>query len=199
MNRLLALSRKELPRLEAFVESDYARWFDPAVLELARKIIATGSFFEKGILHWCFENAVPLRAARADWTIVTYEQLVVEPAPVLASLAARLHLPDVGRMLRHLDTGSGTLSKSTDETRSLVAAGERMQLISKWRWRAGKEDERVAFEILEAFGIDAYARGRDMPREQYLVAHQTGAPQRNRMVAGLDRRAAFGAAPEARP
>ena len=65
--------------------------------------------------------------------------------------------------------------------------------------RAGKEDERVAFEILEAFGIDAYARGRDMPREQYLVAHQTRAPQRNRMVAGLDQRAAFGAAPEARP
>lgn len=165
----VTVSRKQLPRLQAFVESDYARHFDRDVLELAGRIIQSGSFFEKGIVHWCFENSLPLRSLQSDWAFVTYEQLVTEPERVISYLAQKLDLRDVDRMMRVLSVPSRTITKSTAETQALVRGPSRRALISKWRRQVSEEEERVAFEIVRAFGIDAYELGRDMPAERYLI------------------------------
>ncbi|MGI9451858.1 MAG: hypothetical protein ACR2QH_14650 [Geminicoccaceae bacterium] len=175
----VTVSRKQLPRLETFVESDYALRFDNDIKKLAAKIIDTGSFFEKGILHWCFENAVPLQSIESDWTVLTYEQIVVDPETALGVLSSRLKLPDPAAMMKQIALPSRTTGKSNVETQSLVASSDRERLISKWRKQVSSDQERIAFEITDAFGIDIYKAGRDMPVDDILFRpdHALPAPK----------------------
>lgn len=165
----VTLSRKQFPRLEAFLKSTYARKFDKDVLAMAKRIAETGSHFEKGILHWCFETALPLRQIEGDWIIIAYEELVSDPEPVINRLAGGLNLPEPKLIMNKLSIPSRTTWKSTADTRKMVASDDRKRLISKWRDRVSEAEECQAFEIVEAFGIDAYCFGRDMPAECYLI------------------------------
>ena len=102
----VTLSRQQFPRLEAFLGSAYARRFPDDTLAMARRIVETGSRYEQGILHWCFENALPLRQIEEDWIVVTYEQLVSDPEPVVYSLSGALDLPDPKALVDKLSTPS---------------------------------------------------------------------------------------------
>ncbi len=172
----VTISRKQLPRLEAFVESDYASYFDDDIKKLAANIIDTGSFFEKGILHWCFETAIPLRAVESDWTVLTYEQMVMDPETALSVLSERTNLPDLAAMLEQVALPSRTTGKSNAETQSLVASSDRERLISKWRKQVSSDEERIAFEIIETFGIDIYKAGRDMPVDDIMLRSDHAQP-----------------------
>lgn len=165
----VTLSRQQFPRLDAFLHSAYGQRFDADLLAMARRIAETGSHLEKGILHWCFETALPLQKIEADWIIVTYEELVSDPEPVIERLADGLNLPEPQAIMNKLSTPSRTTSKSSADTRKMVVGDDRKRLISKWRDRVSEAEERLAFEIVEAFGIDAYRFGRDMPDERYLI------------------------------
>ena len=178
----VTLSRQQFPRLNAFLDSDYAHQFGDEALAMARRIVAEGSRFEQGILHWCFENALPLRQyqsdpTKPDWTVLTYEQLVSDPERIVPLLADVLDLPDPAAIMGQISKPSRTTSKSSAEAKTMVESDNRRHLISKWRKAASEEDERRAFEIVEAFGIDAYRPGEMMPAETYLLRAQGERPE----------------------
>ena len=168
-----SLSREELPRLKAYVNSDYKRHFTQAQRAFAQNVIDNGSYMEKAMLSWCFQNAVPLRDASEDWAIVSYEQLVVDPQPVIDYLADRLELPEPERMLDAVGVPSATAVGSTRERQQLLVnaggAGGRRSLIGDWRKRVDPEAEQRLMETLDVFGIDAYSSGEVVPSNRYWV------------------------------
>jgi hypothetical protein len=165
----VSLSHQMFPRLESFVSSDYSRFFSPAQLDLAKTIIEDGSKLQKGVLDWCFQNALPLRDRQSDWAVLTYEQLVLQPQPAIDYLAEKLLLPDRARMIKLLDEASGVKRKSDAETKKLLtesaSESKRQRLVSKWKSRVSDQEEAEAMAILEVFGIDAYAAGSFLPTQ----------------------------------
>lgn len=165
----VAISSERFPLLEAFLTSDYRRHFSEEQLVSAARIVRLGTHLERGVLSWCLQNSVPLRHATDDWAIVTYEQLVVDPYPVIRHLAEKLELPMPGRMSEGLTVPSVNVKiKSNEETRRLLygeRAGDRANLIDKWRDKVGEEEEVRALELLELFELDLYRSGDVFPAE----------------------------------
>ncbi len=163
----VSLSRDVLPRLQAFLESDYRRHFSAQQLAFARQLAASGNKLERGVLDWCLQNAVPLRQAEPDWIVISYEQLVLEPRPVLERLAAKLDLPDPERLFRSLRVPSRTVNKSDRLTAQVLdqpdSAERSSYLIEKWRRHVGPEVELRVMEILKRFDVDVYAAGHALP------------------------------------
>lgn len=175
----VTLSRKELPRLNAHVNSDFSRHFTVAQLELAKSIIRDGSELQKGVLDWCFQNALPLREKQPDWVVLSYEQLVLQPERVVKYLAEKLSLPDKERMVELLGRASGVKRKSNEETKQLLDEGssesKRQRLVSKWKDKVSDDEEYDAMRILEVFGIDAYRFGNFTPTQDlWLDIDQEG-------------------------
>ncbi|MFC7300126.1 sulfotransferase [Cognatiluteimonas weifangensis] len=175
----VSLSRKEFPRLDAFRNSVVSTRFDAGQLALADRVLADGSELEKGVLAWCFQNALVLQGRQPDWTVVSYEQLVLDPEPLVAQLVERLQLPDPARIFAHLTEAAGNKGMSDPNTQQLLAeqaAGRlahKQALVEKWRARVTPEQETAAMALLDAFGLDAYRAGRLLPTPRYWIG---GAP-----------------------
>lgn len=169
----VSLSRKHLPRLTAFVESDYRRHFEAEQLRLARRIIDAGTPLERGVLDWCFQTSLPLRHRDEEWLVVCYEQMVMEPDVVIGRLADELDLPDPERMRAHVTEASAVTSQSDEEAKRLLGQGDRQadrsRLIERWRGKVEAHEEERAMEILSCFGIDAYLAGEALPNRKYWL------------------------------
>lgn len=171
----VSLSRESFPRLQAFRAGDAAARFSAAQLQLADRVITTGSHLEKGVLAWCFQNAIALQGLQPDWTVVSYEQLVLDPEPVVARLVERLELTDQALILSRLTEAAGNRGKSDEATQHLLdeqASGHghpRRALVEKWRTRVTREQEVAAMSLLPAFGLDAYRPGRLLPDARYWI------------------------------
>ena len=167
----VSLSREVYPRLRAFLSSDYQRHLTKDQLDYALKVCETGTELERGVLSWCLQNAIPLRAATDDWAVVSYEQMVLEPQPVIMHLAYKLELPEPGRMLERLTTPSGVKAKSDAETQQVLedATSRRAWLIEKWQRQVSEAEERRAMEILERFELDVYSPGDLLPAERLWI------------------------------
>ncbi|HZD80514.1 MAG TPA: sulfotransferase [Actinomycetota bacterium] len=156
----VAISSERWPVLPTFLHGDYRRHFRPEQLTEAERIAAQGTDLERGVLSWCLQNAVALREATPDWAVVTYEQLVLDPEPVIQELCAKLALPSPERMRDRLGVPSVNVRfKSAEETRRLLtegAAGDRPILVEKWRRKVDRGAESRVMRILELFELDAY-------------------------------------------
>ncbi len=154
----VSLSRKELPRLRAFLSSDYRSHLTAQQIACAERIVSLGSDLDRAVLDWCFQTAVPLSRIEPEWAVVTYEQLVIDPLPVLDLLAERLELPYPERMARRLTKASASTHQSDPATRDRLSAGsdvrERSWLVDKWRKEADADAVSRAMEALSAFGLD---------------------------------------------
>lgn len=163
----VTISSERWPTLPALIHSDYRRHFTPEQLTQAQRILDEGNDLDRGVLMWAMHNSVPLREATEDWAIVSYEQLVLDPEPVIRALAEKLELPEPDRMRRRLGVPSVNVRfKSTEETRRLLNEGEadeRPFLVEKWRKKVDRESEARVMGILEAFGIDVYRDGDVLP------------------------------------
>lgn len=175
----VALSRNEFPRLQSFLTTPYSEYFDDHQLRLANEILARHNPFETAILDWCLQNAVPLRNANDTWTILTYEELVVDPDFVMRHLSERLSLRHIDRMRKRVLRASSSTVKSSDASRRILRDQSALQanrswLIEKWRKNVSTEQERRCFDILDAFGIRCYEAGRSMPTPEYLLRRPEG-------------------------
>lgn len=154
----VSLSRKELPRLRAFLSSDFRARLTADELACAERIASLGSDLDRAVLDWCLQTAVPLSSIEPDWAVVTYEQLVVDPLPVLELLAKRLELPCPERMVRRLTRASASTHQSDPATRDRLSAGsdvaERSWLVEGWRKKADAGAASKAMEALSVFGLD---------------------------------------------
>lgn len=164
----VSLSRRELPRLRAFLESDYARNFAPEELAFARRIFERGDPLERAVLDWTLQNAVPLRTRRPSWLLLSYEQLVLEPEPLLRRLAEHLALPRPERLEAELPRPSLTTRKSERSTAEVLRRGTGLErqryLVERWRERVPPEREAALLGIPAHFGVDVYRPGSALPR-----------------------------------
>jgi sulfotransferase family protein len=165
----VAISSEQFPMLDAFLGTAYRDHFSHEQLGFADRIVTSGSPLEQGVLSWCLQNSVPLREASDDWAVVTYEQLVVDPAPVIHELAAKLELPAPDRMRDALTVPSVNVKiKSSEETQHLLyetKSDRRPDLVNKWRRKIGASEEARAMEILSTFKLDVYRRGDVFPAD----------------------------------
>jgi hypothetical protein len=103
---------------------------------------------------------------------VTYEQLVIDPVPVLDLLAKRVELPDPDRMKSRLQRPSGSTHQSEAATRKVLERGQsqnRQWLVEKWKKRVDADTEHRLMEALSVFEIDAYTAGSTLPTDRYWV------------------------------
>lgn len=176
----VSLSREVYPRLKAYIDSPYRTHFTPAQLKYASSIIDNGSKLEQGVLSWCLENAVPLKDAQPDWTVLSYEQLVVQPEPIIDLLTRRLELTAPERIYAQLTKASAVKRKSDASTQRLLEQGEheaRLELVRKWRKKVTPEEEARLMAMLDVFELDTYKVGEDLPKDALWV------PARNKQEA----------------
>ena len=137
--------------------------------------MARGSTLEKGVLAWCFQNALVLQGLQPDWTVVSYEQLVLDPEPVVAHLVERLELTDKALILSHLTEAAGNKAESRTTrpgncwpTRTPARLVRKQALVEKWRAMVTPEQEVAAMSLLATFDLDAYSAGRPAARSALL-------------------------------
>ena len=128
--------------------------------QYVEEIVSSGTHLERGVLSWCLQNSIPLREASDDWAVVTYEQLVVDPGPVIDELALKLELPAPNRIRDALTVPSVNVKiKSSEETQHLLyetTAERRPDLVDKWRRKVDAEEAARAMQILDVFDMDVY-------------------------------------------
>jgi hypothetical protein len=182
----VTISSERWPTLPALMHSDYRRHFTSDQLAEAERIVERGNDLDRGVLMWAMHNAVPLREATDDWAIVSYEQMVLDPEPVIRELADKLMLPEPDRMRRRLGVPSVNVRfKSTEETRRLLneaTAERRPFLVEKWRRKVGPRDEARAMAILSVFGIDVYRDGQTLPQGRVWIGPRPDAETRDEVI-----------------
>ena len=172
----VSVSRERVHTRRAFLDSDYRRHLSREQLVFTEQTLQTGTELEVGVLSWCLQNMVPLRDATDDWAIVAYEQLILDPDPVIQYLCRKLELPDPERMWDRLMVPSIVKEKSSKETRQLLGdrdADKRPRLVDKWRDHLEEDDEIRAMKILEVFHLDHYRAGDVLPAKRVWIAPQT--------------------------
>lgn len=170
----VSLSRKVLPRLLTFLNSDYKRHFSETQIQYAQNIAETGTKLEKGVLSWCLQNAVPLQQATKDWIIVSYEQLVLNPEPVIDLIAREMDLPFPQKMIDRLRVPSETTWQSDHKTKEVLNGildkSKNKYLIERWKSKISDEEEKSLMSILDVFNINAYSAGSPLPKADFWIA-----------------------------
>lgn len=160
----VTLSRKVLPRISAFLNTEYAEFFSESQLAVARRICQRGNSFEMGILSWCLQNTVPLKTIRDDWTIITYEELITDPSRAIDVLADHLKLPIPRRMHERLSTPSKVTAQSTASTAAYIRDREKRQLlVEKWLNHVSQDQINTTQYLLQLFEIEIYRADEPLP------------------------------------
>jgi len=155
--------------------SDFRRHFTASQLSFANQIVENGDRFEQGILDWCLQNMVPMRDMTDDWTLVSYEQLVLDIDPVIQLLCSRLDLPDPKLMRQQWAMPSGSVNRQSDNATQATLNQKRTDesknwLVEKWRSKITPEQEMKTSEILAVFGLDTcYCHGSALPSKQLWI------------------------------
>jgi len=176
----VAYSRAQIPRLETFITSKYNRFFSNEQLKYAKGILDTGSLLQKAVCDWAFQNSVSLRNIGENWTVVSYEQLVVEPEPIIEALANNLALPNVDVLRNRLYYPSHSTRWSDDATNSRLMSLKNLNeqerkttndwlIHEKWRSKISCTDRAQLTEILDVFELDIYSIDSPMPHSRYWV------------------------------
>jgi hypothetical protein len=164
------LSRKQFPRLELFLKNKQfiSQYLSREQVEFSQEVQARGARVQIGVLDWCLQNLPVLKnLGDRSWILMHYEDLICKPAIEIDRLATALSLSRPELMRRHLSEASGSTYQSDASTRSAFqSSGGKPSsefLLTKWRKKLGPNDEEQAFQVLDAFEIDIYSRGEDLP------------------------------------
>jgi len=155
----VSVSRKVLPRLNAYVKSDYADFFTEKQIHFAHQIISKGSYLAKAVLSWCFQASVPLRNINDNVHVLTYEQMVLEPDKVIYYLNNWLGLKEISKLRRQFNVPSRTANLSFEKSSKYIKNQDVQTIVRKWSDKVDKNQERNLLKILDVFEIDAYRQG----------------------------------------
>jgi hypothetical protein len=168
----VSLSRKVLPRLNVLCSAQILQQFSPSQQQLARKIQAEGTFLEKGVLSWCIQNQLALWQRNPDWLVITYEQLTVEPKPIIDALVEQLGLSHPERIWQQLNIPSAVTVQSEQKAVEMMA-GEQQQrrlLIERWREKVLPEEASHLMQIVADFELDVYTDNNSYPEPSWLLS-----------------------------
>lgn len=173
------LSRNVFPRLEYFLNSHYymSELLTTEQATEVKRIVANGSRLQKGIVSWCFENLDAFQESdKTGWTLLTYEELIARPADVLRIVASDLQFDDIEKTIQRVESPSTNVKMSDEKTQEIIAQGHgeqrKQHLISRWRDTVSATEEESYLSIVDIFGIDYYALGRDQVSEEYLLCRE---------------------------
>lgn len=173
----VSLSRRGCPALDTILDSDFSRFFTDSQLAVAARTIRDGDTFACGVLDWCLRHSAALRSRTDDWTVLSYEQLVLDPLPAIDCLAKRLDLPDPDRIVRRLSVPSRTTTLSQRDTQVALAAlrhapdhDRRRWLVEKWKPAVGEHELAVTRDLLDAFELGTVYTATDpLPDKAYWI------------------------------
>jgi len=125
--------------------------------------------FEKHMILWCIEHAVPLRQLASDEAfVVFYEDLCREPETVIPALFRWLGLDSERSALNRIGRPSVMTAKD-----SAVRTGE--DLVGRWKKKIDKKQLDRAGSILERFSLDGVYSVDVLPRTKKPLTGSTGA------------------------
>lgn len=170
----VSLSRRYFPELETILDTEFASFFTTKQLALASDILRGDNKLAKGILDWSLRNFVALRARTADWAVVTYEQLVVNPRPAIEHISLKLGLQQPERIIRRLPVPSRSTKQSDRNTQNILLSNpdrnDQNWLVEKWKKEIATEDLCVAEQIVAAFQLDdVYKVANTLPERSYWI------------------------------
>ena len=142
--------------LDEFVRQEALMSRFSPVRPLIDEVVRTGRPFERHVLRWCLENAIPLEDLRpGDAYVLFYERLVADPAAELPGLFRYLGKPFAPSVLEVVDIPSPLSYPGTPTT-------------------LDERDGERALEITSAFGLDrVYGADRDPRIEASRVLSAT--------------------------
>lgn len=166
----VSLSRKTLPRLRTFLESDFKMNLTDDQLDLALGIMEKGDHLQRSMLSWSLQNFIPLTHRSETFLTLTYEQLVMDPIPAVQLLQRHFALEDLDGILAHLDTPSSTTVLSNRATQEKLKYGyDRDYLVSRWKKEVDDSKERQLMEIPSIFGISCYRFSSLLPDTEFWI------------------------------
>ena len=169
----VSLSRDDLPRLDSFLKTSFRENFSQEQLKYADRVHRKGNHLEKNMLDWCLQNSLPLKRSADKMNIVTYEQLVIQPEPVVSYLAEALQLDDPDTIMHQLSSSSRSTKKSTKENqqtlKKLQSHDDRSLIIKKWKNKISDSGEEHLMEALAHFEIDVYQTGKILPKKEVWI------------------------------
>lgn len=156
------LSRKVFPRLDHFIRSPYYRkFFTQNQFNSIVEIRQNGSRLQQGFLSWCYENFLQLNHLdSSDWTILTYEEVVLNSGKCCQYLHDSLDLDDLEIMFNAVDEPAMNIAMSNQETIDTLKIEDsqrrKRNIVKKWEGKVSDEEQEAAFAIFSLFGVDAY-------------------------------------------
>jgi hypothetical protein len=174
-----SISRNAVPRLPLFLSSKYYgdKVGDPARLREIRAIGNDGSYFEKAIVSWCFENLDVLQLDSFSGLLMTYEELVLNPERACDRLLEYCSFKDKAAMWNTFERPAENIGMSRQQTLEVMqrqdARARRWGLVTKWRKQVTAQQMDQAAAILRLFEIDAYDPREDLAHPRYLLFADT--------------------------
>jgi hypothetical protein len=167
----VALSRKVLPRMDQLCSDYVLNHFTEEERVAAKALNETGTSMERRVLAWCLQNKLALMQRRKDWLVITYEQLTVDPAPVIEVLVKELELSIPERIYKHITIPSAVSVQSDSDSIGFmkVEGKEREVLIEKWKNKVKPEEALKLMEICNKFGMDIYSADKGMPSDKWVI------------------------------
>lgn len=162
----VSISRKELPRLKSFVESDDFK-LTAFQKKISKEIFNNGSQMQKAILDWCYQNYLTLSNNKNNWLIISYEQMVLDPESVIKELNKReIITEELGKVYKSLQSPSKNTYQSSVERKKLLKNKESdpKELIKNWLSKVDENQINQVQEILDVFNIDLYKANSPFPK-----------------------------------
>lgn len=170
-----SLSRAVVPRLNQFLTSKYYRetCLNEAQWRDIGNVARTGSDLQRHVVSWCFENIIALRSCHASgWTVLSYEELVINPEKSCDLLYRELDLEDRNRLLASVSKPAANIKMSEQESVDIIRSdsgrARNRRLLTRWKDKVTSQEEQEAFDVLAIFGIDAYQRDMFLPNHWLL-------------------------------
>lgn len=157
----VALSRRDLPRIEAFDRSDFLGLLSSSQTAQIRRQLTGGSHLTRGVISWCCQQAAALRCVNDPRvSVITYEQMVLEPERVIAYLSERIPFEHPEWMLARIDVPSKSIVQSRGNVRQQIQDSDVDAVVGRWRKSVSRQEEAELMGLLDPFQIDAYGDGR---------------------------------------
>ena len=128
----VALSREQLPRLETLINKDITKGLNLEEIKKIEKYKNDDSHIVRATLSWCIQNKLALNRSNADWVILTYEQLVVDPKPIVEFISYKFKFKKRQRIFANLKRPSTVTVQSRVGTKEYIKKANEYDLINRY-------------------------------------------------------------------
>lgn len=167
----VSLSRKQLPRMEQLCSNFVLDQFEPGIKEYALTVNSNGTPMERRILAWCIQNKLALMQRTDDWMVISYEQLVTNPKPIIDRMVKEYNLSKPNRIYNQINIPSAVSVQSTaEDVANMMGEGKnREKLVEKWKNRLETEEINTYMNICANMNMLIYSENSGMPNPEWLI------------------------------